>query len=123
MSSEGMVCLANISPRERQKRLLSGVVAFVIAMAALAGMLALDLNLWWRLLLLLPFAGAAFGYFQWRDQTCVALVARNERKLGDQAETVQDESELTQLRRQARRVQFKSLIAALVLTAGTFLLP
>jgi hypothetical protein len=123
MNSEGVVCLANISPQERQKRLTFGVMAFLVAIVVLAVMLVADLNLWWRMILFAPFMGAALGYFQWRDQTCIGLVARNERKLGDQVETIQDESELAQLRRQARQVQLKAVIAALVLTVATFLLP
>lgn len=62
-------CLANISPSERRKRLLAGVVQFVVGLAILALLIRLGLNPWWRLGLFLPFFGAAVGFFQWRDKT------------------------------------------------------
>lgn len=62
-------CISNISPPERRKRLLSGVVGFVVALAILAVLLAAGADRLWRLPLFLLFWAAAIGYFQWRDQT------------------------------------------------------
>ena len=68
-SGTGEVCIANISPRERRKRLAAGAVQFVISLAILAALLATSADRWWRLPLLLLFWGAATGFFQWRDKT------------------------------------------------------
>ncbi len=68
-SESGEVCLANISTRERRKRLASGAIMFIIALAVLAVLMAIGASQWWRLVLFLPFAGAASGFFQWRDKT------------------------------------------------------
>lgn len=65
----GEVCIANISPRERQIRLRFGVTQFMISLVVLSALLAFDVNPLWRLLLILPFGGAAAGYFQARDKT------------------------------------------------------
>ena len=65
----GEVCIPNISTRERRKRLASGGVMFVISLAVLAALMAGGASRWWRLALFLPFAGAASGFFQWRDKT------------------------------------------------------
>ncbi len=65
----GEVCISNISPAERRKRLLGGVVGFVIALVVLAVLLASGADRLWRLPLFLLFFGAANGYFQWRDKT------------------------------------------------------
>jgi hypothetical protein len=65
----GEVCISNISPAERRKRLLGGVVQFIIALVVLAMLLATGANPLWRLPLFLLFFGAANGYFQWRDKT------------------------------------------------------
>ena len=65
----GEVCLPNISTHERRKRLTSGAITFIIALAILAALMALGASPWWRLVLFLPFAGAATGFFQWRDKT------------------------------------------------------
>jgi len=65
----GEVCISNISPAERRKRLVSGVAGFVIALVVLAVLIAIGADRLWRLPLSLLFFGAANGYFQWRDKT------------------------------------------------------
>lgn len=119
----GTACIANISPRERRRRLGFGAVALVLGLAALAALLIAGADRWWRLPLILLYVPAAIGYFQWRDQTCVALAARSERKLGERTEHIEDPAELAQIRAQARRVQLKALAAGAVLTLVALLLP
>lgn len=68
-SQIGEVCIPNISPKERRKRLKSGVVGLIISLIILAVLIGIDAPLWWRLLLFPMFAGSASGYFQWRDKT------------------------------------------------------
>jgi len=117
------VC-ANIGPSERRKRLMGGILSFALALAVLAALLFFGVDRWWRILLFLPFAGATFGFFQWRDQTCVAFAARSIRRLGDDpAETVSDANELSRIGRQARGVEVKALLAAIVLTLIALALP
>lgn len=65
----GEVCIANISPLERQKRMRFGVQQFIIALVILVVLIALQVNPLWRLPLLLMFWTAAIGYFQARDKT------------------------------------------------------
>ena len=65
----GEVCIANISPRERLKRLIGGVIPFGIAVIILTWQISTDVNRLWRLPLFLLFVAAASGYFQWRDKT------------------------------------------------------
>jgi hypothetical protein len=62
-------CVPNISPRERLKRLIGGVIPFVIALAILIWQISMDVHRLWRLPLFLLFMGAASGFFQWRDKT------------------------------------------------------
>ena len=56
----GNVCIANISPRERMKRLMSGIIPFVIAVGILAWLVSAHTDRLWRLplffLLLLAYA-------------------------------------------------------------------
>ncbi|MGE5072556.1 MAG: hypothetical protein ACM3MF_03940 [Anaerolineae bacterium] len=66
---DGNVCVANISPRERLKRLIGGVIPFLISIAILSWLLAIHADRWWRLPLFFLFAGATVGFFQWRDKT------------------------------------------------------
>jgi hypothetical protein len=63
------VCVANISPRERRKRLAGGVIALIMSLVALVVLVWLGVDRWWRLILFPIFYGAAVGFFQWRDQT------------------------------------------------------
>jgi len=65
----GEVCISNISPAERRKRLLGGVAGIVIALVILVVLIASGADRLWRLPLFLLFWGAANGYFQWRDKT------------------------------------------------------
>ena len=63
------VCIANISPAERLKRLKFAIFQFVISLAILAAMLIIGVDKIWRLTLFLPLAAGASSYFQWRDKT------------------------------------------------------
>lgn len=65
----GEVCIPNISPQERRKRLSFGVITFVITLVILGILLATGTSRWWRLALSPLFMSAATGYFQWRDKT------------------------------------------------------
>jgi hypothetical protein len=65
----GEVCIANISPLERRKRLIFGIRQFTFTLLVLAVLILLHLNPLWRLSLLFPFWAAAIGYFQARDKT------------------------------------------------------
>ena len=65
----GEVCIANISPLERQKRMRFGIQTFVFTLAVLAVLIVLHLNPLWRLPLLPLFWASAIGYFQARDKT------------------------------------------------------
>ena len=68
-SETGENCVPNISLPERRKRLVAGVIQFVISLTILAMLIATGADRWWRLTLLLLFWGAALGFFQWRDKT------------------------------------------------------
>ena len=65
----GEVCIANISPLERQKRLRFGTRQFIFAILVAGVLIGLHLNPLWRLSLLLLFWAAAAGFFQAYDKT------------------------------------------------------
>ena len=67
--SSGDVCIANIGPRQRQRRLVFGLVALAIAAALCAWLIVEDAPRWWRLLVILPLFGAASGVLQYREKT------------------------------------------------------
>jgi len=53
----------------------------------------------------------------------VGLASRSSRNLTDRIEKIEDEVELAQVRRQARKVNIKSFLAAIVLTLIVLALP
>lgn len=63
------VCIANIGPQERRRRLAFGAVAFVFGLALAAALVLTGVHPLWRIVLFLPFASAGIGYFQARDKT------------------------------------------------------
>jgi hypothetical protein len=67
--AQGEVCIANISPRERRRRLASGIIPLAITPVVLGMLMRFGVNRWWRLVLLPLFWVAGSGFFQWRDKT------------------------------------------------------
>jgi hypothetical protein len=65
----GEVCISNISPLERRKRLIFGLSQFLATLVILGILIALGADHLWRLPLLFMFWAAAVGYFQARDKT------------------------------------------------------
>jgi hypothetical protein len=65
----GEVCIANISPRERQMRLQFAVWQFIITIVILVVLIALHLNPLWRLLLFFLFSASTSSFFQAHDET------------------------------------------------------
>ncbi len=63
------VCIANISPEERQKRLRFGIQQLIVTLVILGVLILLHVNPLWRLPLLFLFWAGATGYFQARDKT------------------------------------------------------
>ena len=53
----------------------------------------------------------------------MSLASRGLRNISDKEEQIEDEAELKQVRRQARRVAIKGVLAAIPLTILAYLLP
>lgn len=63
-------CIPNIGPRQRRRRLASGVFSLALALAAGAFLLRLDdPHLLLRALLAVPLYGAFLGFLQYRERT------------------------------------------------------
>ena len=65
----GEVCIPNIGPRERDKRLKFGVVLFALSLLAAFALIALDVTRPVRIALFVPFWLGAVGIFQAREKT------------------------------------------------------
>jgi hypothetical protein len=65
----GDVCIANIGPRERKKRLKFAISQFIVTLIILGVLIALVLNPFWRMALLFMFSASTVSYFQALDKT------------------------------------------------------
>jgi hypothetical protein len=63
------VCVPNIGPRERAKRLRYGIVFAVLSLAAAAALIGTGAPRSLRLLLILPFWISGSGIFQYLEKT------------------------------------------------------
>lgn len=63
------VCLQNIGPAERRKRLTIGLVTLIAGVLIATALVLTGANHLWRIVLFLPFAGGAIGFFQAREKT------------------------------------------------------
>lgn len=66
---EQVVCLQNIGPAEQRKRLMLGFWSLIAGLVIGSLLILTGVNHWWRLVLFLPFAGGAIGFFQAREKT------------------------------------------------------
>lgn len=117
------VCIANISPKERKKRLKFAITQLVLTLILLSLLIYLDLPSLWRLPLFFMFAAATSSFFQWRDKTCVALALRNTRHISDKEEKVEDKSEAHQINKQAWKVILKGALTAMAIMIVVMLIP
>lgn len=68
-SETGAVCIANIGPRERRKRIAFGVTLLLAGGVVAALLVGLRADRLWRLVLFLPFWAGAVGVLQAREST------------------------------------------------------
>ncbi len=121
MTTQHVVC-ANIGPRERQKRLVVGLVGTAVALAT-AGYLVAANAPWWAGVATLPFfLGGALGVFQWQHHTCIANVRRGVRNMDNGDEPVTDATLQRALEIEAQKVQAKSLLVGVAGMALVMLL-
>jgi hypothetical protein len=115
----------NIGAVGRRQRLVYGAILLVIGIAAAALLVAGvgGAARGARLLLFLPFLGAALAILQARDHTCVRLAARNQRDLDRGSEAVADPWLSSQLKRQAREILIEAVLAAALLTGIVLMFP
>ncbi len=69
MNASPEVCIANIGPKERSRRLYFGIMGFVAGAIFVIATLALEVPQWLRAFAFLPFAAGAFGFWQYKEKT------------------------------------------------------
>ena len=65
----GEVCIANISPYERRKRVNFAILQFTVTLGVLGVLIVLGIDPLWRLPLFFLFSASTTSFFQARDKT------------------------------------------------------
>ena len=65
----GEVCIPNISPKERKKRVQFAIRYFLFTLVVLGMLIAFDVSPLWRLPLFFMFSAATTSYIQALDKT------------------------------------------------------
>jgi hypothetical protein len=117
------VCVPNIGPAGRRRRLLTGVVMLTAAAAGAVWLVAADMPRPWRLMLALPILLGLLGVLQARDRTCVALAARGLRDMDSGSEPIGGSADLERVKAQARRVNLTALLAGTLVMLVVMALP
>jgi len=65
--------MCNIGPAERRRRRLGGIAGAVATILILVGLILIDAPILWRLVLIIPAAGAATGFLQDALHFCVGF--------------------------------------------------
>jgi hypothetical protein len=119
-----MVAIArNIGPAGRRRRVIGGVVLLILGGVAATALVLTGASRGLRVLLFLPFLGAAVGVLQGRDHTCVMLATRGQCEIGSGVGPVTDTWLVGQLKRQAREVLLEAVVVAAFLTGVVLALP
>jgi hypothetical protein len=111
------ICIPNIGPRERRRRLVGGFVFLLITACVGGGLILFNAPRPWRLLVFLPAWASALGFFQASAKTCVALAARGLKNMDAGDEPITDPTELKRVRAQSRAVHVRAALTAAVVAA------
>ena len=112
----------NIGGVEINKRRTTGLVMAIIALAMGIYMVIRQVSPIWGLLLFFPFLGAMLGFMQASRKTCIGLAAQGKCNFGDGAKPIADQELALRLKDEGNLIVYRSIIAALVLTAATVLI-
>lgn len=125
-SQEYIPGVCNIGPAERRRRRLGGIAGTVATLLVLAGLLYVDAPLYWRLILVIPAAGAATGFLQDAMHFCAGFGMKGIFNVVNSA-GVTDNVELEEFRlkdkRKAQQIALYSVAIGLIVALIALLLP
>lgn len=113
----------NIGPRERQKRVVLGIVALIFSAAAGFYLIGSQSPRILRLGLFVPLFFGMFGLIQAREKTCSVLAEIGSQNLDAGVQKIENASIIEGLKHKGRQILLKSAFAAGLITAILFFLP
>ena len=118
--------VCNIGPAERRQRRAMGIASAITTLLVLLGLLLIDAPIWWRLILLIPAAGAASGFLQDAMHFCAAFGMKGIYNLINSA-GVTDNVDMEEFRladkRKAIQILLYSLAIGLIVVVLALLIP
>jgi hypothetical protein len=114
---------ANIGPFERRKRRLLGIVALTVGVGVAFVLVATDAPRWSRLIVFFPIWIAGLGLLQAREKTCIALAARGLCNMDVGEAELEDEKMIERLRENARKINRRALVTAVLITLVVIIFP
>jgi len=125
-SQEYIPGVCNIGPAERRRRRMGGIAGAVATVALLALLLIIDAPYLWRLILVIPAAGAATGFLQDAMHFCAGFGMKGIFNVVNSAGVV-DNVELEEFRQKDRnkaiQISLYSLAIGLTVAALALLIP
>lgn len=123
--------LANIGRGQQRVRWIAAVAGSAAAVLALIGLVAFDVNRFWRLLLYVPWVIATGGYFEAKARTCVAQANNGTCSMEDgfyaartvRGDKITDPVMAARLRKRAQKISIQIQATAIGLTLLALLLP
>lgn len=111
--------VCNIGPAERRRRRLQGIGALLVAVVWLAFLLVIHAPWGWRVLLIIPIAGAATGFLQDYYHFCAGFGIKGIYNVINSA-GITDDVEMEEYRlkdrRKALQILYMSLATGIILT-------
>ncbi len=120
-SNEYIPGVCNIGEAERAKRRQSGIISTLVAIVLLVLLVAIDAPRGWRLLLILPVAGAATGFLQDAMHFCAGFGLKGVFNVINSA-GITDNVDLEEFRKKDRRKALQISGYSLAIGTGIALL-
>lgn len=125
-SNEYIPGVCNIGPAERRRRRMGGIAGTIATIIILVGLLFIGGPIWWRLILIIPAAGAATGFLQDAMHFCAGFGMKGVFNVINSA-GVTDNVDLEEFRlkdkRKAQQIVLYSVLIGVVFAGLSLLLP
>jgi hypothetical protein len=111
--------VCNINTKEIAYRRKAGYFGLGLSLVVAAALFALDVNQYFRIVLVVPVFIAAIGFLQAKNKFCVGYGAagtQNADDEGESASTVTDSSAVSADKKRARKMNLQALAIAVVVT-------